>query len=105
MFIIELLGQHLLTWHRKWPKCQPPRISSDNLGIITVKAKMRSAKAREAMNRCPGLCRAALLMMQISMKMFPMTAKDVRKDSKLKTKVLSMLKVSSSSELAELEFE
>ena len=44
-------------------------------------------------------------MMQISMKMFPMTAKDVRKDSKLKTKVLSMLKVSSSSELAELEFE
>ena len=57
------------------------------------------------MNRCPGLCRAALLMMQISMKMFPMTAKDVRKDSKLKTKVLSMLKVSSSSELAELEFE
>ena len=37
------------------PKCHTPRISSDNLGTITVKANKRSVIANEAMKKCPGL--------------------------------------------------
>ena len=55
----------------KNPKCQAPRISSDNLGTITVRANKRSVIANEAMKKCPGLCRDVLHIIHNTKNKFP----------------------------------
>ena len=51
------------------------------------------AKAKEAINKCPGLCRAVLPIIHTNRKILPIIAKDVTKQRMIKTTVRSMFKL------------
>ena len=79
------------TWQSKNPKCQPPSISSSNRGTITVKANKRSVKAKDAIKRCPGLCKDRLHIMHNMMKKLPKIAIRVTRQRTAKINHFSML--------------